>query len=260
MPLARRPGIRAPGRAIVTTLRVCQKMPSRPEGSVVKTNWERSSRGRSRTRSMATARRRQRVTGTSSMISASSGQPSSTRAQKTRLVRVQVSRTLRMRPPSIGSWTRYGSRESGSGLRATTKFTPKSYGSRTDVVGTPRSFGRLGSRLVEQSAGSVLIELRDLLPRQADLALEGLGEPQRQRAGGGLRRRTRALSRTLGPQDLPELRLAQPNLADRIALKRPGLIVSSPTAMHGCVGSHRPVASSRGSRARWPGPRPIRRI
>jgi len=82
MPLARRPGIRAPGRAVVTTLRVCQKIPSRPDGSVVKTNCERFSRGRSRTRSIATPRRRHSVTGISSTISASGGQPWSTRAQK----------------------------------------------------------------------------------------------------------------------------------------------------------------------------------
>jgi len=115
--------MRAPGRAVVTTFRVCQKMPSRPEGSVVNTNCERFSRLRSSTRSMAMPLRRQRVTGISSTISASGGQPSSTRAQKTRLVRGQMSRTLRIRPPSIGSLTRYGSRESGSGFRATTKFT-----------------------------------------------------------------------------------------------------------------------------------------
>jgi hypothetical protein len=42
-----------------------------------------------------------------------------------RLVRGQVSRPFRIRPPSIGSRTRYGSLDSGSGLRATTKFTPK---------------------------------------------------------------------------------------------------------------------------------------
>src|SRR5438128_3922358 len=127
MPLARRPGIRAPGRAVVTTLRVCQKIPSWPEGSVVKTNCERFSRGRSRTRSMATPLRRHSVTGTCSRISAPGGHPSSTRAQKTRLVRGHVSRTLRVKPPSIGRRTRYGSRESGSGLCATTKFTFKGY-------------------------------------------------------------------------------------------------------------------------------------
>jgi hypothetical protein len=58
-------------------------------------------------------------------VAASGGQPFSIRAQNTRLVRGHVSRTLRIRPPSMGSRTRYGSRESGSGFRATTKFTLK---------------------------------------------------------------------------------------------------------------------------------------
>src|SRR3990172_5396732 len=111
------------GGGVVTTLRVCQKIPSRPVGRVVKTNWERFSRARSRTRSMDTPLRRQRTARTSSTISASAGQPPSVLAQNTRLVLGQVSRTLRTRPPSMGSRTRYGNRESGSRLRATTNFT-----------------------------------------------------------------------------------------------------------------------------------------
>ncbi len=179
-PLARRPGIRAPGRAVVTTLRVCQKMPSRPEGSVVKTNCDRFSRGRSSTRSIATPRRRQRVTETSSRTSAPGGHPSSTRAQKTRLVRGHVSRTLRIRPPSIGSRTRYGSRESGSGFRATTKLTPTAYGSQARGGPFPRSLPRSRSCLVEQPARRVFIELRDLFACQPHLPLERLNKPQRQ--------------------------------------------------------------------------------
>lgn len=105
-------------------------------------NCERLSRGRSRTRSMTTPLRRQSVTRTSSTIPASDDQVPATRAQKTRLVRGQVSRTLRIRPPSMGSQTRYGNRESGSGLRATMKFTVKAYGSCVSDRYRAQSLGR----------------------------------------------------------------------------------------------------------------------
>ena len=73
--------------------------------------------------------RRQARTGTSSTISGSEAR-ASTRAQKTRLVRGHVSPASSTRPPPSGSRTRYGSRQSGSGLRATTKLTPTAYGSQ----------------------------------------------------------------------------------------------------------------------------------
>lgn len=133
IPLARRPGMRAPGRAVVTTLRVCQKMPSCPDGKAVNTNWERFSRDRSRTRSIATPLHWQRITRISSTISACGGQAPSARAQNTRLVRGQLSRTLRIKPPSMGSRIRYGRWESASGFRATKKFTPIAYGPAGEV-------------------------------------------------------------------------------------------------------------------------------
>ena len=70
---------------------------------------------------MAAPRRRHRSTGTSSSSPTLSSQPFASCAQKTRLARGQVSRALSTRPPSMGNQIRYGSRLSGSGLRATRK-------------------------------------------------------------------------------------------------------------------------------------------
>ncbi|HZA80981.1 MAG TPA: hypothetical protein VFC13_05850 [Actinomycetes bacterium] len=71
-PPARRPGTRTPGRAALAVRGDCQKITCRPRTRVY-TSWERCSRGRSRTRSMALPRRRQLRTGTRSTSSAALG-------------------------------------------------------------------------------------------------------------------------------------------------------------------------------------------
>jgi hypothetical protein len=73
-PAGRPVGSRWVGRALRVVRADCQKMPSRPPLRRVKTSWERFSRARSNTRSMATPRRTQERTGTSSTITASAGQ------------------------------------------------------------------------------------------------------------------------------------------------------------------------------------------
>jgi polyphosphate kinase len=69
---ARRPGTRTPGRAALAVRGDCQKITSRPRVRV-NTSWERCSRARSSTRSMAAPRRRQERTGTCSSTSALAG-------------------------------------------------------------------------------------------------------------------------------------------------------------------------------------------
>jgi hypothetical protein len=73
-----RSGLRDPraGFAAWAALRVCQKIAGRP-GVSVKTNCDRSRRGRSRTRSITAPRRRHESTGVCSTTSASAGQSSS---------------------------------------------------------------------------------------------------------------------------------------------------------------------------------------
>src|SRR5215207_11000748 len=123
-PEARRVGTRTPGRDLAVAFGDCQKITSRPR-AVVNTNWARFSRGRSSTRSMATPRRRQDRTGTSSRIWGACGQ--SAEWQYSLAVRGQVSAVLSTTSPSgNGSRTRKPSFEPSSGLRATTKVGARS--------------------------------------------------------------------------------------------------------------------------------------
>src|SRR6266571_9404837 len=102
---------------------------------------------------MAAPRRRHRSTATSSSSPAPSSHPVASCAQKTRLARGQVSRALSTRPPSTGNQIRYGSRLSGSGLRATRKRGGGLTGSRW-LAGIASGSHRLAVVLADQAAQS----------------------------------------------------------------------------------------------------------
>lgn len=73
MPAARAVGVRTPGRDCLAVRGLCQNTTSRPR-AVVKTSWERFSRDRAATTSIAAPRRRQERSSTDSTIAGSSGQ------------------------------------------------------------------------------------------------------------------------------------------------------------------------------------------
>ena len=118
-PAERRVGTRNPGLVLRVVRADCQKMASRPPCNRVNTSCDRFSRLRSSTRSIATPRRTQDRTATSSMRTDSLGQ-SSTRWQYTFEVRGQVSFALSSSGPDAnGTSIRYGNVDNSSGLRVT---------------------------------------------------------------------------------------------------------------------------------------------
>jgi len=102
IPLARAVGVDTFGRACLRVRGDCQNTASRPR-AVVNTSWERFSRPRSRTRSIAAPRRTQERIATCSTISGSSGHSSmSTGWQYSALVRGQVPQVRNTVPPDSG--------------------------------------------------------------------------------------------------------------------------------------------------------------
>ena len=75
MPAARAVGVRTFGRACLRVRGDCQNTTSRPR-ALVNTSWDRFSRPRSSTRSMAAPRRAHDRSGTCSTMSGSAGQSS----------------------------------------------------------------------------------------------------------------------------------------------------------------------------------------
>src|SRR5450631_902092 len=144
------------GRACLRVRADCQKTASRPR-ALVKTIWERLSRPRSRTRSMAAPRRTQDRRPTRSTRSGVSGHSSAGIGWQYRaLVRGQVPEVRNTIPPSSGSRSRYGSLESGSGLRAISSSTPSRL---------PADPGPAGQRLGQRPG----VATRNLRADRADL-------------------------------------------------------------------------------------------